>query len=246
MRAHGLTCHARQTRSSMSHSITLSILNAYFSRICSLQAYLNAILTPLDDTQVNDVLLLPDDPPSYGQFLSHSYVAFTGDALHCNQPQFIMTQSFDSMRVIITRAQERLFSTPKQKGANVITMGYRSSYQNGSKIRAGDPRSGVNNFFVNTTVTALQGSDWERLLERIGESAMFHLLTEASIFVPLPNECLCQLTGTPLVFLPSPTIDLTNSVSTGHIPSEKPKRKASPHPEEPSKRKLQCTSGRSE
>jgi len=41
------------------------------------------------------------------------------------------------------------------------------SYQNGSKMRAGgDPRSGVNNFFVNTTVTALQGSDWERLLER--------------------------------------------------------------------------------
>jgi hypothetical protein len=31
---------------------------------------------------------------------------------------------------------------------------------------AGDPRFGVNNFFVNTIVTALQGSDWERLLER--------------------------------------------------------------------------------
>ena len=39
-------------------------------------------------------------------------------------------------------------------------------YQNGSKMRAGDPHSGVNNFFVNTIVTALQGSDWERLLER--------------------------------------------------------------------------------
>ena len=40
------------------------------------------------------------------------------------------------------------------------------SYQSGSKIRAGDTRSGVNNFFVNTNVTALQGSDWERLLKR--------------------------------------------------------------------------------
>jgi telomerase reverse transcriptase len=77
---------------------------------------------------------------------------------------------------------------------------------------------------------------------------MFHLLTEASIFVPLPNECLCQLTGMPLVFLPSPAIDLVaNSVSTGPIPSEKRKRKASPHPEEPSsKMRLQRTSGRSE
>ena len=145
---------------------------------------------------------------------------------------------------------------------------FSKSYQNGSKMRPGDLRSGVNNFFVNTIVTALQGSEWERLLERcgsvfffpkvfymsdivirIGESAMFHLLTEASIFVPLPNECLCQLTGIPLVFLPSPTIDLLSSVSTGPVASEKGKRKALPHPEEPSskrKRRFQRTPGRSE
>lgn len=86
--------------SSMSHLITLSILNAYFSRVYSLQAYLDTILTLQDDTQVNDVLLLPDDPPSYTQFLSHSYVAFSGEVPQSDQPQFIMTQSFDSMRVV--------------------------------------------------------------------------------------------------------------------------------------------------
>jgi hypothetical protein len=76
---------------------------------------------------------------------------------------------------------------------------------------------------------------------------MFHLLTEASIFVPLPNECLCQMTGPPLVFLPSPTIDLANSALTDLVPSEKRKRKASPHPEEASsKRRFQCASRRSE
>jgi hypothetical protein len=135
---------ASQTRSSslMSHPITQSILNAYFSRVYSLRAYLDTILVPQDPTQVNDVLLLPADPPSYGQFLSQSYVAFSGEGPPSGQPQFIMTQSFDSMRVVrlvpsltsassneepqvITRAQERLFSGPKQKGANVITMGYR-------------------------------------------------------------------------------------------------------------------------
>ena len=74
---------------------------------------------------------------------------------------------------------------------------------------------------------------------------MLHLLTEANIFVPLPNECLCQLTGMPLVFLPSPTIDITNSVSSGPVPSEKRKRKASPHPEEASsKKRFRCNSGR--
>jgi hypothetical protein len=28
---------------------------------------------------------------------------------------------------------------------------------------------------------------------------MLHLLTETSIFVALPNDCLCQLTGEPIV-----------------------------------------------
>jgi hypothetical protein len=84
----------------MSHLITLSILNAYFSRVYSLQAYLDTILAPQDDTQVNDVLLLPDDPHSYTQFLSHSYVAFSGEVPPSDQPQFIITQSFNSMRVV--------------------------------------------------------------------------------------------------------------------------------------------------
>lgn len=86
----------------MSHPITHFILNAYFPRLYSLQAYLNIILTLQDETQaqVNDILLLPDDPPSYSQFLSHSYVAFSGEVPQSGQPQFIMTQSFDSMRVV--------------------------------------------------------------------------------------------------------------------------------------------------
>lgn len=86
--------------SSMSHLITLSILNAYFSRVYSLKAYLDTILIPQDDTQINDVLLLPNDPLSYSQFLSHSYVAFSGEVPPSSQPQFTMTQSFDSMRVV--------------------------------------------------------------------------------------------------------------------------------------------------
>ena len=84
----------------MSHLITLSILNAYFSRVYGLQAYLDTILTRQDDTHVNDVLLVPGDPPSYTQFLSHSYIAFSGEVPPPGQPQFIMTQSFDLMRVV--------------------------------------------------------------------------------------------------------------------------------------------------
>ncbi|TBU41939.1 hypothetical protein BD309DRAFT_1039323 [Dichomitus squalens] len=62
-------------------------------------------------------------------------------------------------------------------------------------------------------VTALQAQEWETLLQRVGEDAMFHLLTETSVFVSLPNGCLCQMTGDPVlhmkpsVAVPVPTSD---------------------------------------
>ncbi|KAJ7104028.1 hypothetical protein B0H15DRAFT_757665, partial [Mycena belliarum] len=55
------------------------------------------------------------------------------------------------------------------------------------------------NFHVNTNVTALQAPEWEMLLQRIGTDAMLHLLTDASVFIALPNDCLCQLVGEPIL-----------------------------------------------
>ncbi|KAL1738673.1 hypothetical protein HDZ31DRAFT_8702, partial [Schizophyllum fasciatum] len=59
----------------------------------------------------------------------------------------------------------------------------------------------LRNTFVNTIITALEGEEWETLLSRIGADAMIHLLTDTSVFVPLPNGCLCQMSGVPLVNL---------------------------------------------
>ncbi|KAI0254938.1 hypothetical protein BJV78DRAFT_805522 [Lactifluus subvellereus] len=85
----------------MSHQITLSILNAYFSQVYSLQTYLNTVLSPPPDGEINDVLLLPSDPSSYGQFLARSYVAFSGgDVPPSGQERFSVAQSFDSMRLV--------------------------------------------------------------------------------------------------------------------------------------------------
>ncbi|KAJ4494818.1 hypothetical protein C8J55DRAFT_387945, partial [Lentinula edodes] len=53
----------------------------------------------------------------------------------------------------------------------------------------------LNNLFVNTIVTALQRLEWNLLLQRIGVDAMIYLLTQTSMFVSLPNGCLCQMTG---------------------------------------------------
>ncbi|OSX57792.1 hypothetical protein POSPLADRAFT_1118271, partial [Postia placenta MAD-698-R-SB12] len=59
----------------------------------------------------------------------------------------------------------------------------------------------LTNYFVNTIVTALESPEWETLFLKIGEDAMFHLFTETSVFVPLPNECLCQMIGEPIIHL---------------------------------------------
>ncbi|KIK96788.1 hypothetical protein PAXRUDRAFT_280337 [Paxillus rubicundulus Ve08.2h10] len=34
---------------------------------------------------------------------------------------------------------------------------------------------------------------------------MLHLLLKTSLFMSLPNDCLCQLTGEPLMFVPPPS-----------------------------------------
>lgn len=186
----------------MSHPITLSILNAYFSRVYSLQAYLNVALIPPTDKEINNVLILPQDSPSYGQFLAQSYVAFSDGVPPTEQTRFNIDESFDSMRVVCLllvfealivgmrthrssrelkknclRAQSRKALTSLLWGIAVYVYFvalkldlmppfFSKSYQSGSKMRAGDTRSGVNNFFVNTNVTALQESNWERLLRR--------------------------------------------------------------------------------
>jgi len=84
----------------MSHQITLSILDAYFPRVYILQDYLNRVLIPPGETDINDILLLPSDPLSYSQFLASSYVAFGSNASTSPLMKFDTTTSFDPMRVV--------------------------------------------------------------------------------------------------------------------------------------------------
>jgi hypothetical protein len=44
----------------------------------------------------------------------------------------------------------------------------------------------------------LEAPAWRRLLTRIGEAAMLHLLADCIVLAPLPNHCYVQLTGRPL------------------------------------------------
>jgi hypothetical protein len=54
---------------------------------------------------------------------------------------------------------------------------------------------------------------------------MMHLLTESSLFVTLPNDCLCQLTGPPLIFQKIPPLPPV-ATSTRRAAREITKRKA--------------------
>ncbi|KAF9565414.1 hypothetical protein CPC08DRAFT_630060 [Agrocybe pediades] len=82
-------------------------------------------------------------------------------------------------------------------------------------------RVGITNHFLNTVITAFQAPDWEALLERIGEDAMLHLLMDTSIFIPLPNGCLCQLTGEPALFL-APSLNNALRDSAGVKQTKRP------------------------
>ena len=54
-------------------------------------------------------------------------------------------------------------------------------------------------YAANTTAALLAQGGWPVLLARCGDALMLHLLLHASIFAPLPNGCLLQLSGLPAV-----------------------------------------------
>lgn len=52
---------------------------------------------------------------------------------------------------------------------------------------------------MNTRKTSAQLCVPQMLLSRCGDAPMLHLLLHASVFAPLPNGCLLQLSGLPAV-----------------------------------------------
>ncbi|PIL35516.1 hypothetical protein GSI_02244 [Ganoderma sinense ZZ0214-1] len=178
----------------------LLLLKVYYPVVSTLQAYLGDIL----NTQAFNIQMVRDDDATYYKaLLQTSYVASRaspGD-LKC----FVPTPPMSHMRDVIDRAQEKLFFRAKSgKPSNIITAGYRKVNQQDSRSKIGASRVPLTNYFVNTMVTALQAQEWETLLQRIGEDAMFHLLTETSIFASLPNGCLCQMVGDPVLHMKPP------------------------------------------
>jgi len=132
--------------------------------------------------------------------------------------------------------------------------------KDGDRGRKGMGRIGITNYYVNTMITALQAPEWECLLQRsvhpdisisyfsiqlgrhsIGVDAMIHLLSETYIFVSLPNECLCQMTGEPMIFMATPFSrqQTMGPPNDSHAQTKEKRKFRYPHdhkPERPAKR----------
>ncbi|KAJ3546316.1 hypothetical protein NMY22_g2104 [Coprinellus aureogranulatus] len=129
------------------------------------------------------------DSPVYHDFLENTLVATK------EKPQtralFALFSPKYCMKDIVSQAQERLLRSGKSQ-TTVLTAGYSLNKRQGSPAVAGQ----------NGVASAFQTPEWNRLLHRIGVDPIIHLLTRTSIFISLPNECLCQLTGEPITNIP--------------------------------------------
>ncbi|KAG5342247.1 hypothetical protein C0989_004091 [Termitomyces sp. Mn162] len=183
-------------------SVTTTLLRGYFSHVKDLRTYISEILEPV--SKATHLFERKNDSANYTFLLHATYVAFNdpvarvGDLL---RPPFEIIAPVTDMREILDRVQERIFRLAGyRKPQNIVTAGYRRVSRDGDTGKQGS-RVGISNYFVNTIVTALQSPEWETLLQRIGVNPMLYLLSETNIFISLPNGCLCQMTGEPIVTL---------------------------------------------
>ncbi|KAJ3237236.1 hypothetical protein HDU81_009858 [Chytriomyces hyalinus] len=145
-----------------------------------------------------------------------------------------------SQTEIVNNAIRATILHPNAK-PNVMTLGFKVLKEGSTSIHG---IHGIENSFPNTIVTFLKSFAWQRLLDRLGTSAMMHLLCETSVFSELPNGCFFQITGCPLAELPITNSDYASdwlkSLQTKRAVESSAKRKISPesHNEPHSRRKL--------
>lgn len=80
-------------------------------------------------------------------------------------------------------------------------------------------------------------------MNRVGTDIIFHLLTQTSLFIALPNNCYCQLVGEPILSLKArtqlgqtPASDTSAAATKAVVKSLKRPREADNAGERPTKR----------
>ncbi|KAI1315063.1 hypothetical protein EDD11_001356 [Mortierella claussenii] len=72
---------------------------------------------------------------------------------------------------------------------------HRIDMSQDAKLSRQAPHQQAKHHFPNTLEEFVRSEIWWTLLRRIGDAAMLYLLRETSMFVALPNNCYCQITG---------------------------------------------------
>ncbi|KAF9360598.1 hypothetical protein BGX26_008583, partial [Mortierella sp. AD094] len=177
--------------SSSASPITNAVLLTLFPKICRLDDYL---ARHLELEFVNEL-----DSTDFKELLHNTLVA-NNTALATNvKPDTTLNKPFPSrnkpnpegnQNEIVDQAIE--LTCPNNRSwfsgsFNILAIGYSNSRRSQSQQ--------AENYFVNTLEAFVRSPLWETLLKRIGDDAMLYLLTSTSMFVALPNNCYCQITG---------------------------------------------------
>ncbi|XP_063967611.1 telomerase reverse transcriptase-like isoform X2 [Lytechinus pictus] len=139
-------------------------------------------------------LYIPKDKAGYKAFLHSTLVGIPSSHLNYKGP-LDYTQHSDHMEVI-NRVMRRL-QRQGRSGKNVILNGFSSWRSEGECAGNID--------VPNNNVDQLKIPFWRKLLSRIGDELMMHILENLSIFAAAPPSCYIQLTGFPVSLLISST-----------------------------------------
>jgi telomerase reverse transcriptase len=167
-------------------------------------------IATLDESTKNVVLFDPEtDSEEYKSALESVHVAKTPlfvkgkrttPANRTNGSKAYSLECHCTQKELVTHALSRLcrksaIGRSQKHGAqqNVLSLGYSFLHNsdNGNVVDA--PQ--IANFYPNTLVNIFQNATWVKILSRIGEELMLHLLIDCSVFMSLPNGCFVQLNG---------------------------------------------------
>ncbi|BDA46320.1 probable telomerase reverse transcriptase [Coccomyxa sp. Obi] len=145
--------------------------------------------------QLRALLFQSGDPSSYvDDLLSQSLCACNDNALEL-KGRFTL-QQHSSQLEILNRAIDALVRAPGGD-RNVLCLGFRKKRPS-SRAAPSVGLFGTEAHHPNTTTDLLKGEPWQLLLSRIGDTLMLYLLMHTSLFLPLPNGCFLQVTGSPI------------------------------------------------
>ncbi|XP_024376582.1 telomerase reverse transcriptase isoform X5 [Physcomitrium patens] len=136
-------------------------------------------------------LVRDDDSVEYLILLKRSFALLPDGALERVGRGEAMNQRWSQQQVV-----ERSIQLHLREGAssNVLCFGYGQVQSAGSKELI-PAFKGLEHHHYNVATAFISTHLWVTLLARIGEERMLYLLSNAAIFVPLPNYCLLQVAG---------------------------------------------------